>query len=440
MTKAKRHRMGNSGVQERKKKWKKVNIEDVEEALEDERITKRLAKKMGDGTEELFTIDTTGDLGKKPKTYGSRKAAAQSKILSWKRERVGTSANEIAKIERADAGTSMRESTKRKLKAETLNENSPFDIWAVDAKAVAPKAKMHLPASSGMLEKRPVKVPKTLGKKISDAPAIVVPHEGQSINPSAENYDDLAFKITADEMEKQFQEQALDRKLKPVTHTLRELADPKDLEGLDEKGKLELFRRLTLGADSHEIQDNDAEQGEEGSITIGKNGVLQKRKTQAERNKDKRRKLREQQQLKEQKEKKLSKSVGAIGSMLKEMKTKSEDSKTKAAFNKEAKARDKELEKKGIIKKMKIGRIYYEEKSADIPESADAGKKGLRAVSLRGQAIEDRISSVFRRGMLQQPPASSKLQMHRIKKHTRAKLVKRKFISPLLKGENNLLI
>merc|ERR1719321_663283 len=125
--------------------------------------------------------------------------------------------------------------------------------------------------------------------------------------------------------------------------------------------------------------------------------------------------------------------------MLKEMKGKAEESKKKSSFKKEAKAREKALEKKGIIKKMKIGRIYYEENSADIGGAED-GKKGLRAAPLQSLAVQDRINSVFRRGMLQQPPASSKLQMHRIKKHTRAKLVKKKFISPLLKGENNLLI
>lgn len=444
MTKAKRHRMGNKGKQEKKKNWKKVDIADVEEALEDERLTKRLARQMDKGKagqlEELFTIDTTGDLGKTPKTRSSTKAAAQAKIMSWKRERIGTSANELAKMERAKAGESMRESTKRKLKAQADSESSPFDVWGVDANSLAPNSKLHLPAASGMLEKRAVKVPKTLGKKMTDAPAVVLPHEGQSMNPATEVYSELAFKVAADEMEKQFQEQALDRKLKPITHTLRELADPKELEGLDEQGKLKLFRKLTLGAEAAQVEDEDAQEGQEGSISVGKNGVLQKRKTQADRNKDKRRKLREQQQLKEQQQKKLYKSVGAVGAMLKEMKAKAEDSKTKAAFIKEEKAKVKELEKKGIIKKMKIGRIYYEEAGAEIAASADDGKRGLRAMPLRSQTIHDRVSSVFRRGMLQQPPASSKLQMHRIKKHTRAKLVRRKFVSPLLKGEHNLLV
>lgn len=180
-------------------------------------------------------------------------------------------------------------------------------------------------------------------------------------------------------------------------------------------------------------------ESEGASVTVDKNGVLQKRKTQAERNKEKRRKLREQEQLKEAKEKKLGKSVGAVGAMLKDMKAKAAESEEKQKFKKEAKARDKELEKKGMIKKMKIGRIYYEEKGADIG-GADDGKKGLRAAPLQSLAIQDRIGSVFRRGMLQQPPPSSKLQMHRVKKQTRAKLVRRKFVSPLLKGEGNLLV
>merc|ERR1711904_717958 len=174
----------------------------------------------------------------------------------------------------------------------------------------------------------------TIGKRISQAPAIVTPAEGQSINPSSEAYSELALAITAQELEKQFQEQALDRKLKPVTHTLRELADPKELEGLDEKGKLALFRKLTLGAEKAEIKDDENEDGD-ASVIVGKNGVLQKRKTQAERNKDKRRKLREQQQKKEAEQKKLGKSVGAIGSILKEMKSKVEESKVKTAFKTE---------------------------------------------------------------------------------------------------------
>lgn len=441
MAKAKRHRMGNSGTQQRKKKWKKVNVEDVEEAMEDDRITRKLAKKMEMGgvvSEELFTIDTAGDLGKEKPSSSSKKAAAKEKIASWKTPRVGRSANEIAKIERAAAGTSMRESTKRKLQAEAANENVAFDVWGADASSVAPKTKRYLHTANGHLEKRAVKVPKTLGKRISDAPAVVAPHEGQSLNPTTGAYSDLAWSITDKEMEKQFQEQALDRKLKPVTHTLKELADPKELKGLDEKGKLALFRKLTLGAEHAEIND-EHEENADGKVTVGKNGVLQKRKTQAERNKDKRRRLREQQEKKEAQEKKLGKSVGAIGTMLKDMKAKTEESKVKKASNKEAKAKEKELEKKGIVKKMKIGRIYYEETGADIGGAED-GSKGLRAAPLQSLAIQDRMNSVFRRGMLQQPPASTKLQMHRIKKHTRAKLVRRKFVSPLLKGEGNLLI
>lgn len=435
------HRKGNSGTQEKKKNWKKVNIKDVEDALEDERITKKLAKKMEDGgitTEELFTIDTSGDLGKK-KSYRTRKAEARDKMMSWKTPRVGRSANEIAKIERAAAGATTSSSTKRKLKAEAADEHDPFDVWAGDALKVAPKGQKYLQTASGHLEKRAIKVPKTLGKRISDAPAIVVPHEGASINPSQDVYSELAYSITAQEMEKQFQEQALDRKLKPVTHTLRDLADPKELEGLDEAGKLALFRKLTLGAKAAEIADDEDQEGGDDSVTVNANGVLQKRKTQAERNKDKRRKLREQQQLKEAQQKKLGKSVGAIGTLLKDMKAKADDSTTKTAFVKEAKARDKELEKKGIIKKMKIGRIYYEDKTADIGR-VDDGKRGLRAMPLQSLAIGDRMSSVYRRGMLQQPPASSKLQMHRLKKFTRAKLVRRKFVSPLLKGEGSLLV
>lgn len=440
MTKAKRHRLGNSGKQEKKKKWKKVNIEDVEEALEDERITRKLAKKMDmDGSLELFTVDTAGDLGKQPKSGVAKKTAAQEKIRAWKTPRVGRSANEIAKIERTAAGTQMRESTKRKLKAEADNGNNPFDIWAVDASSIAPKAKRHLQGADGHLEKRAVKVPKTIGKRISQAPAIVTPAEGQSINPSSEAYSELAFAITAQELEKQFQEQALDRKLKPVTHTLRELADPKELEGLDEKGKLALFRKLTLGAEKAEIKDDENEKDGKASVVVGKNGVLQKRKTQAERNKEKRRKLQEQKQKQEAEQKKLGKSVGAIGTILKEMKSKVEEGKAKTALKKEAKAREKELEKKGIIKKMKIGRIYYEEAGPDIGGAED-GKRGLRAAPLQSLACQDRMNSIYRQGKLQQPPANSKLQMHRIKKHTRAKLVRRKFVSPLLKGEGNLLV
>jgi nucleolar protein 53 len=442
MAKSKRHRLGNSGKVETKKKWKKVDVQDVEEAMEDDRITRKLAKKMDMGgvvSEELFTIDTAGDLGKEKPTGASKKSAAQKKIASWKIPRVGRSANEIAKIERAEAGTQMRESTQRKLKAQIDNANSPFDVWAADSSAVAPKTKRHLPSANGHLEKRPVKVPKTMGKRISDAPAIVAAHEGQSINPAPEAFSNLEEKIVAQELEKQFQEQALDRKLKPVTHTLRELADPKELEGLDEQGKLALFRKLTLGEEKAEIKDDENDQAADGSVSVGKNGVLQKRKTQAERNKEKRRKLREQQQKKEAQEKKLGKSVGAIGSMLKDMKSKAEKTKSKAALKEETKSKEKELEKKGIIKKMKIGRIYYEEKGADIGGVED-GKKGLRAAPLQTLAIQDRMNSVFRRGMLQQPPAATKLQMHRIKKHTRARVVRRKFISPLLKGENNLLI
>lgn len=426
--------------QPKKREWRKAKIDDVEDALEDERLVQKLKRQAGpnnkkkkdaktpeqeepeeEGDDDLFTVDTAGSgegLSKK-----TRRELAREKLFPAKEANIGLSASEAMKVAKAE----------RKLeharKMPNKSKPAPFDLWSTPAVTPASEILPAAKAEFSQLRGRKLvatKMPKTLHQKEGWAPAVLPAHEGQSMNPEANAYEELTFTAAATEMKREREEAELNRKIRPMTHELREMFDPDELNGLSEEAKVAKYRSMIC-----KPRDDDGNADDDGQVTSGRG----RRKSQAQKNKRQKQKIidEEERQLRDQR--KLEKSVGEVGAILKDMKRQDTLSKERKAQRGSILAEKRKLEEtKGVVpKRRRLGRSKFMEEALVVPDAA-AASQGLRAMRLKGSAIKDRLSSIVRRGMVTATPEASKTEMIRMgKKNGRLKRSK-KFISPLLRN------
>lgn len=279
-----------------------------------------------------------------------------------------------------------------------------------------------------------VKIPGTAHTKEGIAPAVLPAHEGQSINPHREAYEELACMAAAAELERERENEDLNRKMYPMTHELRDAVGQERLNEMSEEEKMTLYRSI------HPQTAASAGGGDEfGGDAPTKRAKRWKQKKQSLRNKKLGKLELEAKDEQEKAQRRLEKQVGEVGSLLKGMQDQTEWQNSRKQYRQSLRAKRKELEATaGVVpKQRKIGGGQYAEEAAIVPD-ADAGAKGLRSMSLRSSAIRERLGSVVRRGLLPPPSEASKMtaRWHK-KKNSRLKR-SRKFISPLLK--DNLLL
>mmetsp|Transcript_64464 Transcript_64464/g.135264 ORF Transcript_64464/g.135264 Transcript_64464/m.135264 type:complete len:388 (+) Transcript_64464:82-1245(+) len=372
----------------RRKSWKKVNVEDVEEALEDERLVGKIKRQSLKGkakgpeveideAEDLFTVDTKGSTeGLSKKT---RRELARAKAFPSKEPRLGLSGSEQLKVQRAEARLK-----NKKRHSKLGQKEEAFDLWAPpDAKAKAKAAK----EAAWEHVKRvphpvPKQVPKNMYKKNSTAPAVLPAHEGQSINPAPQCFEELACLAAARELEREEEVRDRKRQMNPITFELTERFGAEAVEKMSEEEKVETYRKLQC---TLEI-DTDAN-GETPAMRS------QKLKSEAKRRKEAVGRKRAFIEDKRKQEKALEKSVGEIGTILKEMKDEEEARKAKKEHLTALRRKREELEEKeGIIPKFrKIGkRSQFAEPALSVPEM-EAAPKGLRTMPVSAaSAVRDR--------------------------------------------------
>lgn len=438
--------------QPKRRAWRKVKVDDVEEAMEDDRLISKMkrwdrpeAQKGKDGSadaSELFTIDTKGSFEGLSAT--SRREIARAKLFPPKGPNIGLSATEETKVSRAEG--SLGAASKR---GRGSKEPEVFDLWAGPDPATARKQRAQAEEEAAMTVirrpmTRPSKVPKTLHQKVSAAPPVIPAHEGQSMNPTEEAYEDLACTAAARQLEKEAEADALERKLRPITHELRERLGQDAVKDLDDEAQMKLWRSLA-GKQNGDREDDEA--GGEGSRDHGDAAGKRKReqlagreqKSQAQRNREKRRKDLDAKQAQKLASKKLEKQVGEVGALLKEMKEAKEFQQRRREYRDAHRAKGLEDEAKGISsRRHRLGRTRFAEEALVVPDAQAAAAGCMRSMPLKASAVKERLSSIVRRGLVTAPPEASKSEAKRHK--SKANRVKngRKFVSPLLR--DNLLL
>merc|ERR1712087_851734 len=95
-------------------------------------------------------------------------------------------------------------------------------------------------------------------QKVGLAPVVLPAHEGQSMNPETAAFEDLACLAAAKHIEQEQESEAIDRKMKPMTHALRDAVGAEALKNMTEEEKVEKFKALMCqGAGGAEDENGD---------------------------------------------------------------------------------------------------------------------------------------------------------------------------------------
>jgi len=410
-----------------KSKFRKSKIEDVEDALEDERRIHKMKNKLTeDGDDELFTVDTKGSC--EGLSRSSRREIARAKIFPKKGPNIGLNASEEGKIARAERQVEAG----RKPKAAAAPD--VFDLWGTPAPSALVNTHSGFNRVRSVQKSRaPIRAPGTANQKVGLAPAVLPAHEGQSINPQREAYEDLACMAAAAELEKEREHDETNRKLRPMTHELIEAVGIERFREMSEEEKFSLYKSL------HSRKSAGDEADEEVKLSEKARAKKWNAKSQAYRNKKKKKRGADSQAEQAKAQQRLDRSVGELGNMLKGMKEHDEWRTDRKKYRESLRAKRRELEATtGIVpKKRKIGGGQYVEEAAIVPD-AESGAKGLRSMPLRASAIRERLSSVVRRGLLPPPSEATREKQNWYKRKNNKLRRGKKFVSPLLK--DNLLL
>merc|ERR1740133_463825 len=147
-----------------------------------------------------------------------------------------------------------------------------------------------------------VNKPGTMHQKVGLAPAVLPAHEGQSMNPHREAYEDLACMAAAAELDREREVEELNRKMYPMRHELIDAVGHEKFTEMSEEEKMALYRKLNKNNSS----------GSAGVDADGhylKESMRWKQKTQASKSKKKRRKGLDAQEEQEKAKLRLEKQV-----------------------------------------------------------------------------------------------------------------------------------
>ncbi|KAI5847265.1 ribosome biogenesis protein Nop53/GLTSCR2 [Morchella snyderi] len=384
-----------------KKAWRKnVDISEINvglDQLRDEIIQGGVIVEKTD--EQLFALDTTGDAAIAKAHFKTAKVLKADEIISArsavpairKRPGLNTTNGIIAKkarranvvtykdIERMKATAYGQEAASGELTS-TKNITIDYDPWAEEApQDVADKEALHETEFSFIPAPQPFKEPKTLKQPpVSLAvsgrpvPAVRVPEAGISYNPEFAQWDALLQKEGAKEVE-------LEQK---------RLAD---------KAKAERIKALAAIPDVEE--DSDEEGYSTGTDTEAEKPVkkMPDRKTQAQRNKIKRRKELELIRLQEQKLKRQTAEFSLVKKYAKDVEARERLrlAKRAARLNIDDDEKNPKLMRRRKFGKVGLPRAHLELQLPD--ELADS----LRTLKPEGNLLRDRMRSLRERGVLE---------------------------------------
>jgi len=417
------------GKKPNKKSWRKADISDVEDALEDERLVDRIKKETMKGKkilnkgDELFTVDTKGS--SEGVSRADRREAARAKLFPAK-VRLGMSAAEEGKLARA-------EERLERQKPQPKRNNSAFDLWdsGPDRKEEPEFPLLRVDAMKTM---RPQSVPKHMHSKPSNIPAVLPAHEGQSMNPVDAAYEDVVCKAAAQQIGHEHKAEVAERKMQPITKELSDLLGEVKVEQMSEEEKMQAYKEHFCQTSSKE-EDKCDENAEGGIDAQQSRAVKIKEKSLSKRKKTARSKDLEGLRKQEHDRRKLEKSVGELGVIKKQLKEEEEQLQARREYREtmRAKRKQNEMEDGTVPHHRRLGKHKFRERAIIVPD-AEGLHKGLRAMPLQQCAIHERLSSIVRRGMMPAPPQMNKEQVAKKRQERNRIKRSRKFISPLMRS------
>jgi hypothetical protein len=389
-------------VRQRKEKWRKVAPE-VDRALE-----KRAAEAALQDREDLFTVDTTGSLAGLSRSV--RKAITKDPTGSGKKP---LSRQEKAKVARAARSKPMPKKV----------EPEVFDAWAPEPEV---KTKFAYDEVRRIEDELKVGRGRSGFDPTSKAPPIMPPEAGHSVNPSAEAIETVFARAAAVEFEKERENELRNRRARPVTSALLEEFEPEELAKMTDAEK-----------QAHYLKRVRTDETKDGEIELPVKKATSK-KTRAQINKELRRQAQEAEETRARKQKKLDKSVGEVGAILKGFKAKDSERAAQKAYAADAKAKEEEDVRSGRITKVpRVGKNKYEEAPLEVVYDADE-RRTLRSAT-KVSAIRTCADSYYRRNMLEARPENSRANARFLQKRVRKANNSNRFVAKEYRDKSLLL-
>ncbi|XP_022332114.1 ribosome biogenesis protein NOP53-like isoform X2 [Crassostrea virginica] len=410
----------------KKKAWRKVDITDVEEFLEDERLQERTGGLVAEKSDtELFTLERNVTSTESEKTIPKKKRKKVSIELKCYSHLLPDPKIKLARkpqpsrkvkdkraphiIEKLNGGIKTQKELKAEVQRKLVQEKklkknrakgsiivASYDLWDNNPKEIVdPFAK---PA---------VKRPKR--KAPSALPAVQVPHPGASYNPDYQDYQDLLAKAHEVEEKKLVQEKKLEKFEKELqkvdSKTLERTWISEMSEGIKPSEEADEEERDESGDDA--INDDDPDR-----ISVNPPVRREAKKTKTQRNKEKRKKMQEKLKAQEKTEKTKANEIFRLKSM------KTEIDEREAELQRRAQERRQKWQAQDL-KTRKLGRLKFEEPLLEIKLS-DELEGSLRKLKPEGNLFVDRIKSLEKRNIME-----PRQQAKKYRKYKRKTVIKR---------------
>lgn len=372
------------GGKQRRKKYQKINVDDVEEAREDERLAQKY-RKQSTVDNALFAIDTVG---------GS-KGLAKSVRLALKSEKRPRGFKSMTKESLKQVDKMVEKISKPQSAVQPTRANV-YDLWNAPNEAK-------------------VKKPAKIGEKTCKAPAVIVADPGQAVNPASTDQEELLFKAAAVNIAEENAQMDLNRRIKPMTAKLVDALGIEEVRKMTDSERLAKYQELMRPAgDDIPVE----------SALVGK----KERKTTHQKNKRERHLLKLKQESIAKKRKLFHKSIAQVPSMLRELKTEEQNRVARKEYTDTMKRVAAEQEAKGNVERPKrIGRLRFKEAALDIPQGKNAT---LRSV-VPTIVVAERINSIYRRNLIEQRSENTRFTLRRMKHQARKKVKNKKLASSL---------
>ncbi|KAL3874911.1 hypothetical protein ACJMK2_037863 [Sinanodonta woodiana] len=412
--KKKRQRLNKN----KKKSWRKVDISEVEEFLEDQRLQERtgglVAEKPDD---QLFFVEKkVTDVPKALTRKTSRKVKAQMKLSEYESSqqieqgKIKTPKRARQVLEKLASGkkslterqAEKQRKTAKKERQERLRvrRNLPratYDLWA-DSTKMDENEDIHYLV---VTKKRRVNVPSHLRDKPSVLNAVEVPHPGASYNPTYEDHQELLMKAHNVEKKKQKQEKRL--------YNALDAQFPKAGQAPTQESILAEMSAGLFGEDEEET--NVEQKGQEGDdvLRLSNNPRVRRedKKDEKQRRKEKEKKEQEKMLQKEKEERIHSSTLFRVRSIKAEILRQEKQLLLKAE-------KRRKLQEEKALKTKKLGKLKYDNPDLEIKLS-DELVGSLRELKPEGHLLQDRYKSLQKRNIVEPRVKAKKYRRYKRK-------------------------
>ncbi|XP_059161066.1 ribosome biogenesis protein NOP53-like [Physella acuta] len=392
----------------KKKSWRAVNVDDIEEYLEDERRQIRtggLVSEKADDT--LFVLDKSTQKDSTAKSLSKRSLREKPlKCLALLQpdphSKLVRKPDQVTFKKGKRSERILNRLRERSTSLVRLNAESQRQKYIVE-KLIKREHKKQLPVVDEVLwsdDTDDLKAPKPKKRKISALPATPVPHPGTSVNPAYDEHQDLLLQAHIKELNRI-------KKEKKIFNSL-DAKFPSQRDAPDQNTYL-----LEMSAGLVDESDDEDEEAENDNIPKNPPVRREDRKTKRQKRIEKEEKEKMKLKAKEDELKQKERMVLRIPTIKSEINKAERLRKEKEAI----KLKEKELEK---FKTKRLGKIRYEDADLDLKLSEEL-VASLREVKPEGHILHDVYKSLQRRNIIE-----PRMRQKRMKKKFKPKKVEKK--------------